>query len=109
MHDHRKLLSRNAFAASALTLVGVLGGGAASARTVGDECRARPSPLQAAALCARVDAPAGAVHAANYRGTAAGGLRMATITTSSAHRDLQSCSPSSAAQDSAVDPDVAYA
>lgn len=109
MNDHRKLLSRNAFAASALTLVGVLGGGAASARTADEECLARPSPLQAAALCARAEAPAGAVHAANYRGTVAVGLRMATITTSSAHRDLQPWSAFSAAQDGPVEPEVAYA
>ena len=109
MNDHRKLLSRNAFAASALTLVGVLGGGAASARTAGDECLARSSPLQAAALCAKADAPAGAVHAADYRGMAAGGLRMAAITTSPTYRDLQPWMAFSAAQDSAVDPEVAYA
>ncbi|MFE8647220.1 hypothetical protein ACFX58_19230 [Sphingomonas sp. NCPPB 2930] len=109
MHDHRKLLSRNAFAASALTLVGVLGGGAASARTASDECLARQSPLQAAALCTGVGAAAGAVHAAHaahYRGAASDGVRMATITTASAHRNLQ---PRIAFTIDTAEPEAAYA
>lgn len=109
MHDHRKLLSRNAFAASALTLVGVLGGGAASARTASDECLARQPPLQSAALCARADAPMGTVHAAHHRDPVAGGLRTATITPSSGYRDLRPWSAFSTAHDSMAEPEAAYA
>ncbi|KQM80315.1 hypothetical protein [Xylophilus sp. Leaf220] len=109
MNDQRKLLSRNAFAASALTLVGVLGGGGASARAAGDECLARQSPLQPAALCAGIGAPASAMHAAHYRGAASDGVRVATITTASAHRNLQPWTALTTAQEDAAEPEVAYA